>query len=282
MTEDKVQGEGDCPYCGEHFKNVGAHLRYCKAKQAQEAEVKPETKEGYISIDDLVSEGLINIKKDELPPRTTERPQRATESKTEEVPHITMQESIETPEPAPATQGDNLKDFISGMPKWTLQPSGFKKFMFKLFNRGKVLKPCVFVSEHNTPKVMFLPYDPKKEVITNPDSGEIYDMPIKGEIAFYDMDRFRPLIQSRDPSEEYDIPEHYALKLFNLGLSEGQLLAFDDLINQIKKWQAISLISGVVAVAVMIGAFMIIKNYSDALTVAAQEMHNVTAMYGGV
>lgn len=252
MDEDIKQ---PCEFCGGEFKNLGSHQRFCKGK------------------DRIVS---VDTKKQEEHNETDEIIKVDDEITDDEIDTIDQEQTLDL-------KTEDSEHFFKNLKRWDVKKNqSLIQSVVNVFGKKQRSITCVFVSEDDDPRILEVPYNPKTQTLFNPETGEIYDMPTKGKFAFFHRDKFLPLVNHKYPHEDYDIPEHYALYLYNLGLGEGQLAAFDQLLIQINRWQLVTSIAVISAIAVTIGAILLTKQYVDgyeSLSVQLNEM--LTLIRGG-
>ena len=121
-----------------------------------------------------------------------------------------------------------------------------------------------FVGDGEEPKVVYVPFDPTLKVLKT-DDGRIFDKPLEGKVLFFNKDKFLPLINTRPVDEIYDVPQHFALSLYNGGLGEGQAGGLKDLIEQLRQQQLIQkgliVAFGIVAIVFVLNT----KSYGEAV-----------------
>jgi len=169
--------------------------------------------------------------------------------------------------------------FFEGMDTW--KPEQKRSLLDRLRGNNKTeYKTCVFVAEGEAATVKRIPVDSNSQLLKNPETGEVYLKPLKGEIYFFDKHKALPLYSCPDVIGEYDIPEHLALKFYNLGFGEAELSGYKALIEKINQWQAIVTISWIVAaIIVVLNAYMM-KEMSGAITDMSVKAAELIAMYG--
>lgn len=172
--------------------------------------------------------------------------------------------------------------FFEGLMQWE-PPIEKTSFIKKIFKRNKPefeLKPCVFVADGEEPIVKYFPVDPNSQLLTNPITKEVYLKPIKGDIFFFHKHKCLPLSNCPPVEEKYDLPEHVALKFYNLGLGEGELAGYKILLDKINKWQfQVTLALAVTAVVVIACAYMFKTNAAQVETMQ-QTIDVLAEMYG--
>jgi len=192
-------------------------------------------------------------------PRCKQNPKNIIFTDTE--PEQPKPQSIVTNINKSKTDEEKFLNFFGNLPRWDIPE---RKGLKKLFKNKQKYLPCVFVADNEDPRIAYVPYDPSMTVLTT-EEGTVYDIPITGNVAFFHRDKFMPLVNTRNVSEKYDIPEHHALSLYNLGRSEGQLMAFKELIDNINKLFYTKMVLYAVVAIVLIGSILITKSYGEAV-----------------
>jgi len=231
--------EGDCQYCGVHYEAVQVHEPHCK-----------------INPDNIIKESEI-VESDNVLNQVEQKKRRfwQRESKVDNVVDVLQ------PEQDNRTDEEKFKDFFGNLPKWTPPKQGP---LSKLFGKGQQFKTCVFVGDGEEPKVVYVPFDPTLKILKT-DDGRIFDKPLEGKVLFFNKDKFLPLINTRPVDEIYDVPQHFALSLYNGGLGEGQSGGLKDLIEQLRQQQLIQKGLIVAFVIVAIAFVLITKSYGEAV-----------------
>jgi len=172
-------------------------------------------------------------------------------------------------------------NFFDGLSAW--EPEEKVSFFKRIFSRSKnkyALKTCVFVADNEEPVIKKLPIDPNSQLLHNPDTGEVYLRPMRGNIYFFDKYKCLPLSECPNVEGAYDLPEHLALKFYNLGFGEAELSGYKDLISKINKWQATVTIALFVALAVTaINAWMF-KTNADQVDAMQTTVSVLAELYG--
>ena len=125
-----------------------------------------------------------------------------------------------------------------------------------------------------------VPYDPKDKLLKNPENGAIYPFPVKGGFAVFKASGFLPLINCPPVHEEYDIPQHHALFLYNTALAEGQLSGFNSLIDQLRNFKMVMIGCIIATICVMVGAVMMVKGYGDTVEAISAQFEIIKSAYG--
>lgn len=172
--------------------------------------------------------------------------------------------------------------FFEGLAQWE-PPTEKTSFLKRIFRKTKAeyeLKPCVFVADGEEPIVKYFPVDPNSQLLTNPITKEVYLKPIKGDIFFFHKHKCLPLSNCPPVSETYDLPEHLALKFYNLGLGEGELAGYKALLEKINKWQfQVTMALVVTAITVIACAYMFKTNSAQVESMQAT-VQVLAEMYG--
>ena len=221
-----MRKEETCPYCGEEFLNLQAHLRYCKEKQKHDDLIVPPKKEDH-----------------QTPNQTPIDPTLTEEWRQEKAG-----------QPKGERQFHNIQELLENLPRWKPE----KTLIERIKNIGKKQKQktIVFLNEGEEPTCVKLDWDEEKNAITIPGMG-YYRMPAhstQGNIVFFHKKHMLPLLDCPRVAEEYDTPTDQALAIHNAALIEGRLQSFDELIRQIQKWQTIVTIA---LIAVIVAAIMV-------------------------
>ena len=189
---------------------------------------------------------------------------------------------VELPSNTQCVDKELANYFFEGLIQWE-PPKEKTNFIKKIFNRTKPeyeLKPCVFVADGEEPIIKWFPVDPNSQLLTNPITKEVYLKPIKGDIFFFDKHKCLPLSNCPPVDETYDIPEHVALKFYNLGLGEGELAGYKNLLEKINKWQfQVTMALAVMAVVVIACAYMFKTNAAQVESMQAT-VDVLAEMYG--
>jgi len=231
--------EGDCQYCGVSYEAVQVHEPHCK-----------------MNPDNIIEESEI-VGSDNVLNQVEQKKRRfwQRESKADTV-DVVLQ-----PEQDNRTDEEKFKDFFGNLPKWIPPKQGR---LSKLFGKGQQFKTCVFVGDGEEPKVVYVPFDPTLKILKT-DDGRIFDKPLEGKVLFFNKDKFLPLINTRPVDEIYDVQQHFALSLYNGGLSEGQSGGLKDLIEQLRQQQLIQKGLIIAFVIVAIAFILITKSYGEAV-----------------
>lgn len=241
--------EGDCQYCGVHYKAVQVHEPRCKMNPDN---IKDSVVEGAPSAPpeepEHHTDNMLNTRKPPVKRRFWQR-----KPKTDNV--------VLQPEQDYRSDEEKFKDFFGNLPEWTPPKQGV---LSKLFGKGQQFKTCVFVGDGEEPKVVYVPFDPTLKVLKT-DDGRIFDKPLEGKVLFFNKDKFLPLINTRPVDEIYDVPQHFALSLYNGGLGEGQSGGLKDLIEQLRQQQLIQKGLIISFVVVAIAFVLITKSYGEAV-----------------
>jgi len=153
----------------------------------------------------------------------------------------------------------------------------------RLFHRTKdeyELKPCVFVADGEEPIVKYFPIDPNSQLLTNPVTKEVFLKPMKGDIFFFHKHKCLPLSNCPPVVETYDLPEHLALKFYNLGLGEGELAGYKALLDKINKWQFQVTMSLVVTALVVLACVYMFKVNATQVETMQTTVNVLAEMYG--
>jgi hypothetical protein len=260
----EIMVSGNCPNCGKHYNNLGAHR--CK-NMAMKPVDKPT---------------LLN---------------EPTPTQTEPTPIIKksfwdrfkrshkLHEGI----PKKLFSTDAIKDsritslqltdeqkfqrFFGNLPKWATKKPGF----FQLRRLGKNFRHCVLVSDDPKEKDVecFIPYNKELGVLQT-DTG-YWDMPVKEKGTIYlHAKKFRPLVNGDDYSKEFDIPEDFATSLITRGIDFAQLAQFSAVLKQISSLKMFLWLFGIVTAIVIIGAVLIIHGYNTSLSTISVHMGNMS------
>jgi hypothetical protein len=164
-------------------------------------------------------------------------------------------------------EAERLKEFLINLPVWCgAEPGFFKKLTAR--RKGLVYKTMVFVGEGREPTIAYLPYDTAHRRLIIPGSGYYY-MPIKGEIAFFDYDKCLPLVDAPNPNDKYQLPAHFLLSHYNLGLNEGLAQRFDELLENLQRQRLIILVAlGVAALSLLVMVFIVYSVSRDYASIA--------------
>jgi len=235
--------EGDCPYCGKHFKALQVHKPRCK--------MNPDNIK--VFVEDEPEDQTYDVLKAKIPPVKRKFWQR--KAKDNNVVDVLQ------PEQDDRSDEEKFKAFFGNLPVWIPPKQGL---LSKLFGKGQQFKTCVFVGDGEEPKVGYVPFDPTLKVLKT-DDGRIFDKPLEGKVLFFNKDKFLPLIDTRPVDEIYDVPQHFALSLYNGGLGEGQSGGLKDLIEQLRQQQLIQKGLIVAFVIVAIACVLITKSYGEAV-----------------
>lgn len=184
-------------------------------------------------------------------------------------------------EDIPNTDEQKAREFFDGLSQW--EPDPKKGFLKKLFSRKKFkyeIKPCVFVADGEEPVVKMLPVDPNSQLLTNPDTGEVFLKPLRGNIYFFNKNKCLPLSDCPKVEDIYDLPEHLALKFYNLGFGEAELSGYKALIEKLNKWQATVTIALFVVLAVTAINAWFFKTNSDQVDAMQATVTILAEMYG--
>lgn len=229
--------EGDCPYCGVHYKAVQVHKPSCKHNP-----------------DNFTEEEIVDAHPE---PAQIKRKFWKRKQKQSDKPDIVLQ-----PEQDSRTDEEKFLDFFGQLPVW-IPPQQGK--LSKLFGKGQQFKTCVFVADGEKPKVAYVPFDPTLKILKSPKDNRIFDKTIHGDIAFYNIDTYLPLINSRPVDEIYDVPQHFAQALYNGGLGEGQAGGLKSLIEQLRQQQLIQKALVVAVVIAALAMFLATRSYGEAV-----------------
>ena len=236
--------EGDCQYCGVHYKAVQVHEPRCKMNPVNIISVEDDTTKTSKTAD------LTHAVKPK-----TKRGFWQRKPKTDNTGDVLH------PGQDYRSDEEKFKDFFGNLPEWTPPKQGL---LSKLFGKGQQFKICVFVGDGEEPKVVYVPFDPTLKVLKT-DDGRIFDKPLEGKVLFFNKDKFLPLINTRPVDEIYDVPQHFALSLYNGGLGEGQSGGLKDLIEQLRQQQLIQKGLIIAFVIVAIAFVLITKSYGEAV-----------------
>lgn len=236
--------EGDCQYCGVHYKAVQVHEPRCKMNPVNMTSVEDDTTKTAKTADLTIA----------VKPKTKRRFWQRNLKTDNTVDVLQLGQDHRSDE-------EKFKDFFGNLPEWTPPKQGL---LSKLFGKGQQFKLCVFVGDGEEPKVVYVPFDPTLKVLKT-DDGRIFDKPLEGKVLFFNKDKFLPLINTRPVDEIYDVPQHFALSLYNGGLGEGQSGGLKDLIEQLRQQQLIQKGLIIAFVIVAIAFVLITKSYGEAV-----------------
>jgi len=272
-----------CPYCGEEFEKLSSHINHCKKKYVDNSD--PEFIELF-GPDNTNPEKSIKPRRNLLSNIFSKKQDKSRDKK--ELPSnlLTMDQKLaELDKIKSLSPEEKFKRFFFELEPWSInepKTSIFSKIKHIFSHSDVEYRKCVFVSENVDAKCGCYPYDPKDKYLFLP-NGVIYDIPQSGNIWFFNVDKFLPLINSKDPSDIYDLPIHYATAVHNDGVQYGQSMAFNDLVSSITSLNILLKIAFAVTVISVIGAVLIVKTTSDDvsdLIIEIQSMKSI--LVGGV
>lgn len=247
---------GKCPDCGNEYKNIEAHKRFCKSKQKEELSYAEEVN----AIDDKVMsqsssskvEGTTTDKvlSDVSTPDTTQYPKTWTDKL---INKITI-----TKDPM-----DEYKNFLGKLPKFEVAPPGFFKRM--LLKKGLTYKAFVFVDKDGKGEEAYLPYDAAKERVVVDKVG-YWPIKVKGDTTFLSKEKLLPLADAPDLSR-FQNSANYVWSVYNGGYQEGLSQRFDELMDEMNKERMLKWICLAVAALALIA--LAVTAYTDGNTIKA-------------
>lgn len=175
--------------------------------------------------------------------------------------------------------------YFSKMGEWepevesTTLVDKLKRFLRRTKSKYE-MKLCVFVADGEEPVCKYFPYDPNSQLLIDPDNGEVFLKPMRGNILFYHKHKCLPLCDCPPVDETYDLPEHLALKYYNLGLGEGELAGYKALLEKINKWQFQVTICMFATAIVILGCVYMVKMNAEQVETMQQTVNLLAEMYG--
>lgn len=261
-----------CPYCGKPVKNLANHKRFCKLiTESNDRIIKPPepvSKDGVLS-----PKSVINVANPIIAPVTT-IPKRKWYQFWKKRGLTTKQiKEMKSSQPELTDEQKFLK-FFGNLPKWTTKKPGW----YKTWRLGDRLRHCVLVSRD--PKTqdaeLFLEYN--KELGLLQSDTYFYDMPIKEKgTVFLDADKFGPLINRKDYSADFDIPEDFASSLLNRGIKFGQLAQFKAVLDKIDKMMIICWLLGGLLLLSIIVNILTVHSGNNAIHDLSGQVGNLTS-----
>ncbi|WMW24348.1 hypothetical protein RE474_09625 [Methanolobus sediminis] len=276
-----------CPYCGNDFVKLSSHLMHCKKKQENQKEIEQPVEVQ----EEPPKEELPQVAISSTTPEKTEKKSffgfiKRTKKDEQKPPSefLTMAQKLEEKEAIKnLSPEEKFKRFFSESQTWSIEPpklsivTKIKRFFFP---SDITYKKCVFVSDESPAKFGYYPYDPKDKYLFLPD-GKLYDIPQAGDTWFFDVKKFLPLVNSKDPSDIYDLPLHYVTAIHNDGVQYGQSMAFNDLVYSITSIKILNIIAAAVAVIAIIGAVVIVKQVSGDVADITTEIQAIKSIISG-
>jgi hypothetical protein len=270
---------GKCPTCNNEYKNLGAHR--CKAKKEQ---INTENIHTEVIVDTPTIEKLI-VEPQECP--TNEDNVKAdtkTSTLNERVVNVLNSGKrpiiIHNPDNAYSdinkSEEEKVKQLLKDAPLWTkYKPTGINKFLAEKLNKGKSFAPCVFVSEHDQPRVLYLPYEPEKNRLIIPEKG-FYIPSQQAPPFFFHSDYSLELIHTPALKDKFNIPAHVIQSKYNAGLMEGTLKSGKELLDEIKKYKNICYLLGAITLIVLFALLFVAYNDSSNFKAIASQTNNLT------
>lgn len=278
---------GTCPDCGNEYKNLEAHKRFCKAKvvPAQESQSSsaetilkspighsppgaPDTSGGIKEVSPAPEVKLSFVSKIENKIKNRKRKVR---------PPII----IRGPDPAfkpndKLSDSDKLKAFLADLPLWTqYKPKGMRLMLTKMLSPNKTFASMVFVGENRPPRIAYLPYDPEKNRVFIP--GKSYHFtPTTGEPFFYHEDYMLPLINTPVLKDRFMLPGHVVEFAHASGLAEGKLQAAGEFLEEIKKYKMVCYLIGGICILLLFALLLFIYTSDNNYKNMASSLANMT------
>jgi len=266
---------GTCPNCGKgNLKNIEVHGRYCKGKSLLEkieenhpenpAEPTPSITKEIADKNRIKSVEI--TKKPSLISRILNRGKRPV--------IINMPDTNFTDEGM--TEEQKVKQLLKDAPLWTkYKPKGIGAKLAKIFNPNVSFASCVFVSEHDQPKILYLPYEPEKNRLIIPDKG-FYIPSQSAPPFFFHSDFSLELIHVPALKDKFNIPAHVIQAKYNAGLMEGTLKSGKELLDEIKKYKMVCYLLGIVALVALVALIGVSYTYDSNYRAIAEQTNNLT------
>lgn len=270
---------GKCPTCNNEYKNLGAHR--CKAKKEQIGTKNIPTE--VIGDMPVIEKPILkaqecptnedNVKVDTNTPTLKERAVNVLNSGKRP---IIINNPDKTYSDANKSEEEKVKQLLKDAPLWTkYKPTGINKFLAERLNKGKSFAPCVFVSEHDQPKVLYLPYEPEKNRLIIPEKG-FYIPSQQAPPFFFHSDYSLELIHTPALKDKFNVPAHVIQSKYNAGLMEGTLKSGKELLDEIKKYKNICYILGAITLMVLFALVFVSYNDSSNYKNIAMQTNNLT------
>lgn len=268
-----------CPNCGkENLKNLGVHSRYCKGKSLLE-----KIEENHHDIKEAMTQEPILETPISSPIQPPAEPIPVT-------PKVSLKERILNSGKRPIiihmpnnnlsdaglTEEQKITNLLKDAPLWTkYKPKGIGAKLAKIFNPNVSFASCVFVSEHDQPKILYLPYEPEKNRLIIPDKG-FYIPSQSAPPFFFHSDYSLELIHVPALKDKFNIPAHVIQAKYNAGLMEGTLKSGKELLDEIKKYKMVCYLLGVICLVCLIALVGVSYSYDSNFKMLAEQLNNNT------
>jgi len=284
---------GTCPNCGkENLKNIEVHMRYCKNRAMTQEPIlepilvlPPEAPAEPIPVApktliEKIEENHPDIKEamksEEVKPSLKER--ILNRGKRPIIIHMPDKNFSDEG----MTEEQKVKQLLKDAPLWTkYKPKGIGAKIAKIMNPNVSFASCVFVSEHDQPKILYMPYEPEKNRLIIPDKG-FYIPSQSAPPFFFHSDYSLELIHVPALKDKFNIPAHVIQAKYNAGLMEGTLKSGKELLDEIKKYKMVCYLLGIVALVALVALIGVSYTYDSNYRAIAEQTNNLTTAINSI